>query len=109
MNETNRTDIDVIVVGGGKAVAAINPILGQDNVARFLVAIASRAAGSFEYRFAQINGRPGVVTYVDGQPQNVGTLEIVDGKISSIYIVVNADELQRIPPLHAAGGHPSKD
>ena len=109
MNETNRTNVDVIVVGGGKAVAAINPILGQDNVARFLVAIASRAAGSFEYRFAQINGRPGVVTYVDGQPQNVGTLEIVDGKISSIYIVVNLEKLQGVPPLRAAAGDPSKD
>ena len=109
MDETNRTDIAVIVVGGGKAVAAINPILGQDNVARFLVAIASKAAGSFEYRFAQINGRPGVVTYVDGQPQNVGTLEIVDGEISSIYIVVNPDKLQRIPPLRAAAHGPSQD
>ena len=99
MNETNRTNIDVIVAGGGKAVAAINPILGQDNVARFLVGIADKAPGSFEYRFAQING----------QPQNAGTLEIVDGEISSIYIVVNPDKLQRIPPLRAAAHGPSKD
>ena len=116
MNETNQTDIDVIVVGGGKAVAAINPILGQDNVARFLVGIAGKAPGSFEYRFAQINGRPGVVNYGAGQPQSVGTPEIVDGEISSIYIVVNPEKPQRIPPLRpsaeglrAAAGDPSRD
>ncbi len=84
MNEMSRTDIDAIVVGG-------------------------KAPGGFEYRFAQINGRPGVVTYVDGRPQNVGTLEIVDGEISSIYTVVNPDKLQRIPPLRAAAGDSSQD
>ncbi len=84
MNETNRTDIDVIVVGG-------------------------KAPGGFEYRFAQINGRPGGVNYVDGQPQSVATLEIVDGEINSIYTVVNPDKLQRIPPLRAAGVDPSQD
>ena len=46
---------------------------------------------------------------MDGQPQSVATLEIVDGEISSIYTVVNPDKLQRIPPLRAAAGDPSQD
>ena len=101
-------EVTLLSDGGGKIVAAINPILGQDNVARFLVGIAGNAPDSFEYRFAQINGRPGVVNYFDGQPQSVGTLEIVDGKISSIYIIVNPEKLQRIPPLRAAAGDPPR-
>ena len=102
--------------GSGKTVAALNPILGQDNVARFLVGIAGQAPDDFEYRFAQINGRPGVVNYVDGRPQSVATLEIIDGEISSIYIIVNPDKLQRVPPLRpsaeglrAAAGDSSQD
>ena len=109
-------EVTLLSDGGGKTVAALNPILGQDNVARFLVGIAGQAPDDFEYRFAQINGRPGVVNYVDGRPQSVATLEIVDGEISSIYIIVNPDKLQRVPPLrpsaeglHAAAGDPSQD
>ena len=65
--------------GGGRVRAALNPIHGRANVARFLVGAARKAPPGFVPRFAQINGQPGLVGYVDGQPFMVLALDIAEG------------------------------
>jgi RNA polymerase sigma-70 factor, ECF subfamily len=50
----------------------------------------------------EINGEPGVVSYVDGRPFSVLTLDIADGLVRNIYIVTNPEKLARLPALPSA-------
>ena len=86
--------------GGGKRLAALNPIFGADKIIRFLVALAGKfeAAKTFTYQPAWINGLPGyLLIWPDGEIQTVA-LEIAEGAIIAIYSVRNPDKLRHIAP-----------
>lgn len=84
--------------GGGRVPSATRPVTGADRVARFMVGLVSKATRA-EIRPATVNGRTGVVTYVDGRPHGVATLHVQDGKIRAVFIVTNPDKL----PLERGG------
>lgn len=85
--------------GGGKAVAALNPIHGAQRVAQFLLGIIRKAPPNLVPRRAWVNGHPGLVIYVDNQPINVLTLDITEDRIHSIHVVANPDKLKHVPAL----------
>lgn len=89
-------DITLWSDGGGKAKAARNPIDGADSVARFLLGILRKAPAGTTAALAEINGEPGIVTYVDGRPFGVLTLEIENRRIRRIAVMVNPDKLAQI-------------
>ena len=96
-------DVVLYTDGGGKATAVPNPIYGADHVARFFLSTPGQlVTASIVKRIAQINGQPGIVTYLQGRPFGVLTLDVVDGRIRNIYIVRNPDKLQRLPQLPSA-------
>jgi hypothetical protein len=75
-------DITLYSDGGGKARAALRPIHGVDNVARFLFGIVRKAPPRLVVRQTRINGQPGILGYyADGRPQSVTTLEVAEGRI----------------------------
>jgi RNA polymerase sigma-70 factor (ECF subfamily) len=45
-----------------------------------------------------VNGGPGVVGYVNGHPTGVVALDVADGRLRGVHIVVNPDKLRAIPP-----------
>src|SRR5439155_801459 len=49
-------------------------------------------------RILQVNGEPGIVSYVKGRPQSVFTLQVNDGRIDAIFIVTNPKKLSHLPP-----------
>jgi len=90
--------------GGGKRQAALNPIFGRDKIIRFLVAIAGtpEPRPAIEFRPVQVNGLPGfVLTWPDGTAQTLA-LEIEQGAIATIYVVLNPDKLRHIEPAGRA-------
>ncbi|MCI0397621.1 MAG: RNA polymerase sigma-70 factor, partial [Chloroflexi bacterium] len=91
-------DITVYSDGGGRVAAARRPIHGADKVARFLFGLMRLAPPTTDYHPAWVNGRPGMVVYVDGRPFNTLSVEVSDGRIQAIYIVVNPDKLRHLPP-----------
>lgn len=92
-------DIVLQADGGGKIKAAMRPIYGPDRVARFLLGILSKISAGFTIRPTQINGQPGIITYVNAQPENVMSLDIIGERIGRIYVVVNPDKLRGLPSL----------
>ena len=52
----------------------------------------------FFARPARINGGPGVVGYVEGHPTGVIALDIAEGRLRGVHIVVNPEKLRAIPP-----------
>jgi RNA polymerase sigma-70 factor (ECF subfamily) len=97
-------DVTLYSDGGGKAQAALKPIYGADRVARFLSGILRKAPPDFSVRQTQVNGRPGLVGYfADGSPQSVVTLEVGEGSVTAIRLVVNPEKLVNVPPLGQTG------
>lgn len=97
---------DVIVWsdGGGKVRAALQPIHGAQKATRFFSGILEKAPPGLTYRRASVNGRPGAVVYfADGSPQSVVTLDVEEGSIRAIHIVVNPEKLANIPALPIPG------
>ncbi|WP_258395032.1 MULTISPECIES: RNA polymerase sigma-70 factor [unclassified Streptomyces] len=90
---------DVRLVGdsGGKAKAPLHVIESADKVGRFLRGAAAKDASlGFEFRFAEVNGAPALLAFVDGKPDAFFQLGISEGRIQHIYIVRNPDKLQAL-------------
>ena len=96
-------DVTLYSDGGGKTQAALKSIYGADRVTRFLSGIMKKAPPAFSVRQTRVNGRPGFVGYFrDGSPQSVVTLDVGEGTITAIRLVVNPEKLGNVPPLEQA-------
>jgi RNA polymerase sigma-70 factor (ECF subfamily) len=97
---------------GGKTRAAARPLHGADRVAKFLIGVARKAWQPYGVRpwRATVNGQPGFVFTALGRVANTIALDIVDGRIRGIRIVVNPDKLHAVPlpPGAAAPGERSQ-
>jgi RNA polymerase sigma-70 factor, ECF subfamily len=88
--------------GGGKAVAAPNLIRGADKVARgALGTLKKLMPKNLVTRLAQVNGEPGIVSYLNGKPYSVLTFDASEGHIKTIYVVTNPEKLARLPEFPA--------
>ena len=86
--------------GGGKAPAIPNLVHGADRVARAILGgLQKLVPADRTSRMAQINGEPGIVSYTQGRPFSVLTLEIDRARIQAIYIVTNPEKLAHLEPL----------
>lgn len=91
---------DVILYsdGGGKRIAALNPIYGDMNVARFFAGIAQKTSITepLIWRQTTVDGLPGIVVIENGEVMHTMALEIDDGRITAIYVVRNPDKLKHV-------------
>jgi len=86
--------------GGGKSIAVPNVIEGAEKVARGVVgALRKLVPREVVRRQMEINGGPGLVSYLDGKPFSAVSLETTDGQIRAIYIVTNPEKLEHLPKL----------
>jgi RNA polymerase sigma-70 factor (ECF subfamily) len=90
---TLTEDATVYSDGGGKVTAARKPVVGRDKAALFLTNIMRLAPAGTRLQMEQINGQPGIVTFIDGVVRNVVTFDFDESGIRAIYIVVNPDKL----------------
>jgi RNA polymerase sigma factor (sigma-70 family) len=87
-------DATVIADGGGRAAASLHPIEGAAPIARYLVDLAVRAAGTIRFLERTVNGQPGLVAEQDGVTVTVFAFAITGGQISNIWAVRNPDKLR---------------
>jgi RNA polymerase sigma-70 factor (ECF subfamily) len=91
-------DVTMHADGGGKRPAAMEPIVGIEEVMQLHEGLAQlfERAGSRLVRFGIINGLPGFVSIEPGDTLQTTALEVRDGKIASIYVVRNPDKLHHL-------------
>jgi RNA polymerase sigma-70 factor (ECF subfamily) len=89
---------DVVAVGdgGGKAAAGLRPIYSRDRVVRGFLGNLQKMPVDRAW-ITEVNGQPAIVATHDGQPYGVVLLEVRDGRIQTVYSVVNPDKLRSIP------------
>jgi RNA polymerase sigma-70 factor (ECF subfamily) len=95
-----REDAIAITDGGGRKLAALNPIRGADKIIRFVIGITGKKAGS-EIRIEpmMVNGSAGALIFLDGELDHTLSMAI-DGetnRIAAIYVVRNPDKLRHAP------------
>ena len=94
---------DVVMVsdGGGKAQAALRPIIGAAKVARFLLGISDRPymgieRGDLTIETVAINGSTGLLATGHGQVIAAATAVVAGGRVTAIQLVANPDKLRAI-------------
>jgi RNA polymerase sigma-70 factor, ECF subfamily len=88
--------------GGGKSIAVPNVVRGVDKVARGMLGAMRKLVPKDLVRcVSQINGAPGVVTYLNGKPFSVLTFDATEERIRAIYIVTNPEKLSHLPEMPA--------
>ncbi|RZB20079.1 RNA polymerase sigma-70 factor [Streptomyces sp. F001] len=89
---------DVRLVGdsGGKAKAPLRVLQSADNVGRFLVGVARKGVAAASFRFLELNGGPAVLVLSGDEPDSVFQLDVLDGRIHSVYVIRNPDKLRRL-------------
>jgi len=89
--------------GGGKGPAIPNLINGADHVARALLGgIKKLVPRDLTSRMAEINGQPGIVSYRNGRPFAVVTIDIRQEHIRSVFVISNPKKLAHLPALPGA-------
>ena len=98
--------VTLVADGGGRALAPRRPLHGSEEVARFLLAIATesqmarflRSIGiepprNVRASLAQVNGGPGIVVTSDGKPITAIVLDVAGGVVHTVHLVANPDKL----------------
>jgi hypothetical protein len=80
--------------GGGLVSAALHPIEGGEQVARYLAGIVGRTP-ILTILEAAVNGQPGLVAQQDGVTVTVLAFDIAAGQITRIWIIRNPNKLSR--------------
>lgn len=86
-------DVRLIGDSGGKAKAPLRVLETADKVGRFLFAVSHQPSPEPELVVTEVNGGPALLLLSRGRPDTVVSLDVVDGRIRSIYIVRNPDKL----------------
>jgi len=86
----------VIADGGGRAPAALHPIEGAAQIARYVADLAERAEQVLSLTLLErtVNGQPGLVAEQDGVITTVFAFEVADDRITRIWAVRNPDKLR---------------
>ena len=82
--------------GGGRVLAALNPIRGADRVARFISGVVRKqieAGVTLRVENASINGRPGLLLWADDQLVQAVAIDVDVERIATLYMVLNPDKL----------------
>ena len=84
--------------GGGKVPVRLRPTTGAPRVAAFLVNLARRGrVDGITAELRSVNGQPGaVLAGADGDVSAVMALDVHDGAINAIRVVVNPDKLRHL-------------
>ncbi|WP_447041520.1 RNA polymerase sigma-70 factor [Streptomyces sp. DSM 118878] len=101
LRELLAADVSLVGDGGGKAPQLARSVLGTENVARLLAAVIPRMAW-IDITFAphEVNGQPGAVFRDrDGRVLHTWALDVVEGRIQAIRMVINPDKLGHMGPV----------
>ena len=80
--------------GGGLVSAALRPIEGSEQIARYMIDIAGRLPADLTVLERTVNGQPGLVAQQDGRTVTVFAFDVTGDRITHIWAVRNPDKLR---------------
>jgi RNA polymerase sigma-70 factor (ECF subfamily) len=88
--------------GGGVVPAARKVVRGRRRIARLFLVLARKFRGRMAQTILNINGEPGLVTFLDGAPLTATAFETDGGRILALYNVLNPEKLKGVRALTRA-------
>ncbi|MGC4078988.1 MAG: sigma-70 family RNA polymerase sigma factor [Rubrivivax sp.] len=82
--------------GGGQVASVPHPLLGARRIAQLYFANALRWAGRLRWEPVRLNGRPGLLRFVDGRLESAQSFEFEGGRILRISVQRNPAKLARL-------------
>lgn len=79
--------------GGGKVSAARKPVVGADNIARFLLGIAKTPVPDMRVESKLLNGMPALVVFSGTRIDVIALIESSNECVTGVYLVRNPDKL----------------
>ncbi|MFE9406432.1 RNA polymerase sigma-70 factor [Streptomyces sp. NPDC006530] len=91
-------DVVFLGDGGGLVTTALRPVVGPDKVARLLLGLLAKGArmGELDIRLGTYNGMHSVAVLVDGVLDQLTSIEVRDGVVTSLYCVRNPQKLTAV-------------
>ena len=86
-------DVTTIADGGGLVAAALHPMTGGEDIARYMVDLAERAP-ELTLLERTVNGQPGLVAQVEGVIVTVFAFDVADDRVTRIWAVRNPEKLR---------------
>lgn len=101
LQELLAADVQLVGDGGGKAPNLARAVVGTSNVSRLLAAFfAQLAVVDVTFEPQEVNSRPGaVIRDRDGRILQTMALDVLDGRIQTIRLVVNPEKLGHLGPV----------
>jgi RNA polymerase sigma-70 factor (ECF subfamily) len=93
MEAVLAADAVVVSDGGGKVRAAVRPVHGASEAARFVAALLTGQPGT-DLAVEPVNGRAGLVLRRVGQTVAVVSLSVAGAKVTAVWVVLNPDKLR---------------
>ena len=107
--------VTLVADGGGRALAPRRPLHGSEEVARFLLAIATESQmarflqsigieppRNVRVSLAQVNGGPGIVVTSDGRPITAIVLDVASGVVHTVHLVANPNKLLGVRAIESS-------
>ena len=88
------TDATWLSDGGGKARAALKPVVGAEHVARFALGVLSVRSEQLRFEHVRVNGEAGLALYFDGQLMSVMSIQTDGARILDVFSTLNPDKLR---------------
>lgn len=89
-------DASWISDGGGKARAALKPVLGRDAVARFVLGVIGRYAAELRFERVNVNGETGLALHVGEHLLSVMSIRTDGARILEVFSTLNPEKLSQI-------------
>lgn len=80
--------------GGGVVPAARKVVTGRRRIARLYLVLARKLGARLTQSIHTINGEPGLISYIDGQPFSAISFETDGRSILALYNVLNPEKLR---------------
>jgi RNA polymerase sigma-70 factor (ECF subfamily) len=92
-------DVTLLVDGGGKATAALRPIIGAEKTVRFVLGLAEKYGRASIAVPAELNGLDAVLFAEHDTITTTFQFDVAAGLVQNIYIVRNPDKLRHLQEL----------
>ena len=90
-------DVTAWTDGGGKVRAALRPLHGADNVARWILGVLARQLPDLGVHAVLVNGNPGLLLTAAGALDSIVAADLsADSRIETIRLIRNPDKLHHI-------------
>jgi RNA polymerase sigma-70 factor (ECF subfamily) len=90
--------------GGGKARAALKPVVGAEHVARFALGIFGRHLEHAQFRLITVNDEAGLALYGQGRLLSVISIRTDGARILDVFCTLNPEKLSQIGVPFRLGG-----